>query len=235
MKTFLSLLFLIGIIPIQAQEQVPVPTIPQALRTGKIAKLELNKATFEHSLAVIRADWKRQHPTLDFPVSLAEYDRDQGYAPLITMSLHEVPFIKALQYIGEASRRRLIQRSDLLTLQEQGLIVEDWITKSHPASEGLLVRLGLGKSPTNKDLAAAYSKFGVELDDWMTVSYHDGSIMVFAFEPQQEQIAGINFLLSRGYKIIKGEPDGAEQPATHPESKSETGDKPSPVPKPDIR
>jgi hypothetical protein len=200
MKTLLTLYFLIGLIPLRAEEAPPIITISDALRIGKMAKLELDKATFEQALALVRAEWKRQYPTLDFPVSLAEYDRDHGYPPLITMSLHDVPFIKALQYIGETSRRRLVKKPDLLTFEEVGLIVEDWITKSHPVSE--------------------------ELEDWMTIGYHDGVLVVLAYEPQQEQIAGINFLLSQGYKITKGEQGGAGQPATRSQSKSEGSQNP---------
>lgn len=205
MKTFFTLFLLILFIPLRAEKVPPVTTISEALRTSKIAKLELNNATFENALAVVRTEWERQHPTLDFPVSIANYEKGQGYPTLITMSLREVPFIKAIQYIGETTRRRLIERPELLTLEEAGLIVEDWITKSHPASEELLGRLGLGKHPTAADLTSAYARYGVKLSDWMKISYHNGSIIVFAYEPQQEQIAGINFLLSQGFKITKDE------------------------------
>ena len=206
MKILASLLLLIGFIPLCAVEPPPAPTVSQALRAGKIANLDLKKATFEQALAIVRTEWERQYPTLDFPVAIADYERDQGGPPLITMSLREVPFIKALQYVGETSRRRLIERPELLTLEEVGLIVEDWITKSHPASEELLSRLGLGKQPTPENLASAYSKYGVKLADWMKLGYRDGFIVVVAFETQQEQIAGINLLLSQGYEITKGEP-----------------------------
>jgi hypothetical protein len=228
MKSLLMLFLSIGLMSLRAEEDRTVQAISEALRSSKIAKLELTKATFEDALALIRAEWERQHPALDFPVALAQYERDQGYPPLVTMSVHEVPFIKALQYVGESSRRRLVKRSDLLTFEDFGLIIEDWITKSHPASEDLLTKLGIGKHPTAEELASAYAHYGVQLDDWMKLGYHDGFIIVFALDEQQEQIAGINHLLSHGFKITKGEQDGTGQPATRPESKSEGSDKPQP-------
>ena len=228
MKLFLSLLSVVGLLPLQAEEVPPVQAISEALRTSKIAKFELKRATFDEAFGKIRAEWERQHPALDFPVSLAQYERDQGHPPLITMSLHEVPFIKALQYVGESSRRRLVKRSDLLTFEDFGLIIEDFITKSHPASEDLLSKLGVGKHPADQELAAAYADYGVQLADWMKIGYVDGFIVAHAFDEQQEQIAGINHLLSRGFKITKGEQAGTGQPATRSQSKSEGDDKPQP-------
>jgi hypothetical protein len=232
MKTLASLLLLIGFIPLCAGESVPSPTVSQALRAGTIAEMDLKKATFEQALAIVRTEWERQYPTLDFPVSIADYERNQGGPPLITMSLRDVPFIKALQYVGEASRRRLIERPEHLTLEEMGLIVEDWVTKSHPVSEELLGRLGLGNEPTPEDLASAYSKYGVKLADWMKLGYHDGFLVVLAFETQQEQIAGINLLLSQGYEITKSEQGVAPQSATRSESDSEGGNNPESESKP---
>ncbi|MES2475653.1 MAG: hypothetical protein V4640_07720 [Verrucomicrobiota bacterium] len=205
-KSIFALLFLVILIPIRAEEVSAIQVASEALRTSKIAKLELHKVTFEQALSIARADWKRQHPNLDFPVSIAEYEQDeQGHPPLITMSLHNVPFVMALKYISQAASHRFVERPGLVALEEVGVIVEDWITKTHPAPEELLTNLGLGKEPTPEQLSSAYAQFSVKLEDWMKVSYNDGFIVVTAFEQQQEQIAGINFLLSKGYKITKGE------------------------------
>lgn len=209
MKSIFALLFLGILIPLRAEEVSAMQASSEALRTSKMEKLDLQKVTFEQALAVVRAEWKLQHPDLDFPVSIAEYEQDeQGHPPLITMSLRDVPFVNALQYISQASRHRFVERSGLVAFEEVGLIIEDWITRTHPVSEELLTRLGLGKQPTPKQLSAAYAQFGVKLEDWMAVSYGEGFIIVTALNQQQEQIAGINFLLSEGYKITKGEQDG---------------------------
>lgn len=201
MKIFL--MFLISLLPVSAEP--PESAISQALKESKIAKLELNKNTFEEAMAMVKNEWKKQHPQLDFPVAIAEFERDRGHPPLITLSLREVPFIKALQFIGQTSNRRLLGKPDLLTLEEVGLIVEDWITKSHKAPDELLTALGLGKQPTEEDLRQAYARYGVHLLDWMKIGYHDEYIIVRAFKKQQQQIAGINLLLSQGFTISKDE------------------------------
>ena len=75
MKTLILILLVVTLLPFQAEEAQPVQAISEALRTSKIPKLELNEASFGDAIAMVRDEWERQHPKLDFPVASAEYKK----------------------------------------------------------------------------------------------------------------------------------------------------------------
>ncbi|QQL44096.1 hypothetical protein [Sulfuriroseicoccus oceanibius] len=203
----LLLLFVIGSLHSLANQADRVRDISKALHSSKVPELVLEKSTFEDALALVRAEWNRQHPTLDFPVALAEYERDRGHPDLITVSLRDVLFIDALRSLGVVANRRLTEKSELLTFSDYGLIVEHWITKSYRVTESLLRKLKLGRNPTGEELVAAYRRYGVILEDWMSISHQaDEGLIVTALEKQQDQIAGINHLLAQGFTIHKADP-----------------------------
>ena len=218
MKTLLLLLFVASSSFIKAEEPSPAPSISRALREGKIAHLDLKKAKFEDALEIVKKEWVRQYPTLDFPVGITSYV-DENHDYRITLSLKKVPFIIALKYVGEGAHRRIVDRGDLLSFEDLDMMTETQSRYLHPASEKVLKGLGLGSGlggnePTADELRAAYRKLGVVLGDWNKISYstRDKSIYISADPVQQRQIAGINVILDSGYKIVRAEESKEDSP-----------------------
>ena len=206
MKTAVLFLVSLFLVPSShAEPELSTRTSMEALRKSKIPMLSLNKQTFEESFAEIEVEWRKQHPDLSFPVALADYRNESEHAsgPLITLNLKEVPFVEALGYLGESSKRRLVERPGILQIEDVGGIVEDWYVEIHPLEPGTAKKLGLGESPTSADVAAAYARYGVKLEAWMEIRLSGNKLILMANKPQHQQIAGINLLLEQGFTITK--------------------------------
>ena len=181
----------------------------QAVATEVIPRLQFKNATFEDALAAIRRAWDERHPNDPLPVALTDYQPPNGYRETnparITLDLKNVPWIEALRYIGTLSGRRLISLSGLVQLERHPWIEEDWITRAHDVAPAALAALHLKPDSSGDDLRRAFKQFGVQLDDWMKLGMiaSGQQIVVLSYQPQQEQIAGILFLLGNGFHITK--------------------------------
>jgi hypothetical protein len=181
----------------------------QAIATETIPHLQLKDSTFEDALSAIRRAWEQRHANDSFPVAITDYQPPEGYRETsparITLDLKNVPFIEALRYVGTLSGRRLISVSGLVQLERHHWIEEDWVTRGHDVSLEALAALHLKPDSSLADLRRAFQQFGVKLDDWMKLALADSGrqLVVLSYQPQQEQIEGILFLLSNGFHITK--------------------------------
>ena len=193
------------LLPLNAESPLSTGPSLEALLTSRIPALDLESQTFEQSFARIEAEWRRQHPDLSFPVALVDYENKSGAAkgPWITMHLKDVPFYEALRYAGDASKWGLKKGPGILRAENASEIVEDWYLEIYPLAPGIRRKLGLGAKPAKKDVAAAYTQYGVRLEAWMEVGLSGDKLVLVANKEQHQQIAGINFLLGQGFTITK--------------------------------
>ena len=175
----------------------------KALRDNRIALLDLDKKTFEESLAIITNEWKKQQPDIPFPIATVDYlstDEPRKDA-LISLKAKDIPFFIALKYLSEVSRRRLrFQDSGLITMEMAIWIEEDWYPDTHRMDAKLLKTLGLTANSTPQDIIAVYERFGLKLESARMV---DGGIEFVGLPQDHQQVSGINHLLSNGFKIVK--------------------------------
>jgi hypothetical protein len=208
MKPILSILLLVTASAFAQPSEATVRRA-QALATDTIPRLQLKEATFEDALASIRRVWEQRYPNDPFPVGLTDYRPPDGYretnAARITLDLKGIPFVEALRYIGTFSGRSLISVSGLAQLERHSWIEEDWVTRAHDVSPEALSALHLKPDATGAELRRAFQQFGIKLDDWMKLGMTPTGkqVVVLSYQPQQEQIAGVLFLLTNGFRISK--------------------------------
>jgi hypothetical protein len=181
----------------------------QAVATEKIPRLHLEGTTFDETLTIIRSAWEERHPNESLPVAVTDYEAPEGYreknVAYITLDLKNLTFIEALQYIGDLSGRRLRTVRGLVHLEGKSWIEEDWETRVHDISPAALAALRLKANSSDADVRRAFQQFGVKFDDWMNLHLIDSArqVVIRSYKPQQEQIAGIIFLLGNGFRIAR--------------------------------
>jgi hypothetical protein len=183
--------------------------LAHAFATEAIPHLQLKDATFAESLATIRRAWVERHPNDSFPVAVTDYRPAEGYRETnpatITLDLKNIPFMEAVRYVGTFSGRSLISVSGLIQLEGISWIQEDWITRAHDVTPAALAALGVRPNSPAEDLRRGFQQFGVTFENWMKVAptTTGGQIVVLSYRAQQEQIAGILFLLGNGFRITR--------------------------------
>ncbi|HQW29866.1 MAG TPA: hypothetical protein PK529_11810 [Verrucomicrobiales bacterium] len=181
----------------------------QAMVTETIPHVHFTDIPFDDALTAIRGEWDQRFPNDPFPVALTDYRPPEGYRETnparITLDLKNVPFIEALRYIGILSGRHLVSVSGLVILESYGWIEEDWSTRLHDVSPAALAALNLKSDSSSDDLRRAFKQFGVKVDDLKKVGLVNSGqqIVVASYQAQQEQVAGILFLLGNGFSITK--------------------------------
>ena len=88
-------------------------------------------------------------------------------------------------------------------MEEVSWIEEDYFTERYPVTPDLLERLGLTLQSTPEEFAKVYRDYGIDLPDWAEIRLVGQDIQVHGYKEHHEQVAGINHLLSKGFKIVK--------------------------------
>lgn len=181
----------------------------EVIATETIPRLELKEATFEEALKMIQRAWDERHPTEPLPIGLSDYQPPEGYRETqparITLDLKNVPFLEALHYIGRLSGRHLVSLGGVIQMERYRWIEEGWTTRVHEVTPKALAALHLKPDSSGEELRRGFQQLGVRLDDWMNLGMTPSGqgIFVHAYPSQQEQIAGILFLLNNGFRITK--------------------------------
>jgi hypothetical protein len=197
-----------------AQLYTSKEAIIAALKDSKIEMLVIENATFEEALDQIQKHWHKQHPEWSFPVATTDYKPADGMRaerpPLISLKLKNVPFLTALRYLGDSSKRRLGVSPGLLRMEEVAWIEEDFYSKAYPVTSKILEALHLTATSSPNEVAEAYRAYGVALDTWMNLRIVGDTIEVLGYDREHHQVAGINILLESGFEISKKDPNKAE-------------------------
>jgi len=70
--------------------------------TGRMPVFKIEGASLHEAVAVIRAEWKRQHPDETFPVAVSGDAEmlEKGALQRLTFDLKNIPFYKALKILA---------------------------------------------------------------------------------------------------------------------------------------
>jgi hypothetical protein len=84
-------------------------------------------------------------------------------------------------------------------------IVEDYITREYSVSPELLAALGLKPDSDSAAIRSAFEHYGLEFNQYMKFLYIPArqKLVAMSFHAQLEQIAGVLFLLGKGFHISK--------------------------------
>lgn len=219
-KTILAALWLLALAsPLPAQQ--PEHSLEASLRAWEIstiATFELDHASFDEAFAKLKQEWQKQHPDLSMPLAVATYDPELGKRPNITMSLKQVPFSAALQYLGEASQQRLARNTAFPRVDlGKEMDHDEGITKTYRITPEVAAKLGLEPGSSRDAIHAALERFGIQFPAWAPASFIRGHaadgknqdpagapelFLILMGEPEQhEMVAGVSRLLEKGFTI----------------------------------
>jgi len=215
MKTIITVFFVFfSALAGNAQLETSKEAIIAALKDSKIEMLVIENATFEEALDQIMKYWHEQHPEWPLPVATTDYkpadDMRAERPPIISLKLKNVPFLTALRYLGDSSKRRLGVSPGLLRMEEVAWIEEDFYSKAYPVTPKIIEALHLTATSSLIEVAEAYRAYGVALDTWMNLRIVGDTIEVLGYEREHHQVAGINILLESGFEISKNDPNKPE-------------------------
>jgi len=188
---------------------------PDAMRRAEslfievIPHLELKEATFEEAFGVIRRLWEEKHPGEMLPVGVTDFvandnEDAKDYTAKITLDLKKIPFFEAFRYLAVLSNKEFLYHNGLLELRNVTQADEDWAPRVYEVTPAVLAALRLKPDSAEAEIRRALAKLGVELNPWMKLGVFEGRFLfVTGHRREQEQIAGVLFLLSKGYKITK--------------------------------
>jgi hypothetical protein len=215
-STFLLLLLWLASAAFAAPPSPPPPSDAavrrvQSLYSETLPVLRLREVSLQEALDEVRTEWEKHHPKEIFPVTITDYRAVSSGAPYerverITVDLSDIPYIEALQQLARLSRREIHAHGDIIQFESHdGIIVEDYISREFPASPELLAALGLKPESDSVAIRGAFERYGLEFNQYMKFVYIPSRqvLVAMCFQPQQEQIAGLLFLLRKGFHIAK--------------------------------
>jgi hypothetical protein len=198
----------------------PSPTPPseaavrrlQSLYSETIPAIRLREVSFQEALDEVRTEWEKHHPHEMFPVAVIDYRAASPAGPYlrverITVDLIEIPYIDALEDLARLSGRQIRARADIIQFEsiEEGGIDEAYVTRQHSASPEVMAALGLKPDSDSVAIRSAFERYGLEFNQYMKFAFIPSrqTLVAMCYPPQQEQIAGVLFLLGKGFHITK--------------------------------
>jgi len=200
-------------------------------------------ASLKEGLAIVKAAWDKQYPDKSFPVVVLEsleYKSDSKLGA--TMSLKNIPALTVVTYLGEVHAMTVRHGLDLVVLRpvialDEGAWASVMLNISDVSSAALrLSPAADGDKDANEALKKSLVDLGLTFESGFDVRWFGGSSQLFMRNTPEEvsKLKGLVMLFDAGYSVSKaagkkrGEQDGARQPATAPDSKSEGDQKPKP-------
>jgi hypothetical protein len=184
-----------------------VPEIFEVWFSAKISRFELNEATFEQAHEKLAAEWKAKHPTMGFPMKLADFEQSTSPEPVrISMSLQDVPLCQAVDLVCKAAGRKILRsEAGWIRLDHATPPGDTWCTRAYPISFDSLAKLKIGEESKPAELMDIFTQMGMEFESWMRLKVQGGQLWVLARETQHRELAVITTLLERGCSITPPE------------------------------
>jgi hypothetical protein len=183
----------------------------QSLYSETLPMIRLTEVSLQEALDEVRTEWEKHHPNEMFPVAITDY-RIISPVPYerverITVDLFNIPYIEALQELAHLSGREIRARGGIIQFESHSypLKDEDYVTREHPVPPELMAALGLKPDSDSAAIRSALERYGLTFNQYVKFAYIPPRqvLVAMCFEDQQEQIAGILFLLGKGFHIAK--------------------------------